>query len=37
MAWICAVCGYLHDDAQSPEVCPICGADRRKFALDEQA
>lgn len=37
MAWICAACGYLHDGTESPEVCPICGVDRRQFSLDERA
>jgi len=37
MAWICAVCGYLHDDTPPPEVCPICGANGQKFSQDERA
>ena len=29
--WHCEVCGYLHDGAEPPEVCPKCGAPREKF------
>ncbi len=27
----CEVCGYIHDDSELPEVCPICGAPKSKF------
>ncbi len=35
--WRCEVCGYLHEAAEPPEVCPKCGAPREKFELlDEE-
>ena len=35
--WKC-VCGYIHDGAGAPSVCPKCGAGPDKFThLDEQA
>lgn len=36
--FICTVCGYVHEGAEAPEKCPICGAPRSKFKeLDETA
>ncbi|RME27374.1 MAG: hypothetical protein D6800_05150 [Candidatus Zixiibacteriota bacterium] len=32
MQWVCDVCGYVHDDEEAPEVCPICGAPQSKFS-----
>lgn len=29
--WRCAVCGYIHEGEEPPEICPVCGADRSKF------
>jgi nitrite reductase (NADH) large subunit len=29
--WICSVCGYVHQGAEPPEECPICGVDRTQF------
>ena len=29
--WECTVCGYIHEGAEPPEICPVCGADRSKF------
>lgn len=29
--WKCSVCGYIHDNADAPEVCPKCGATKDKF------
>jgi rubredoxin/uncharacterized membrane protein len=34
--WKCTVCGYLHEGADPPEFCPVCGADRAKFIPLEQ-
>ena len=24
--WVCTVCGYVHEGAEPPEYCPVCGA-----------
>ncbi len=29
--WRCTVCGYVHEDQEPPEHCPVCGADRSRF------
>lgn len=29
--WVCTVCGYVHEGAEPPETCPVCGAPRDKF------
>jgi len=29
--WKCTVCGYLHEGAEPPANCPVCGADRSQF------
>ncbi len=29
--WQCKVCGYIHEGAEPPEQCPVCGADRSRF------
>ena len=29
--WKCTVCGYVHEGAEPPETCPVCGADKSKF------
>ena len=29
--FICAVCGYVHEGAEAPEKCPLCGAPKSKF------
>jgi uncharacterized membrane protein/rubredoxin len=34
--WKCTVCGHLHEGAQPPEFCPVCGADGAKFIPLEQ-
>jgi succinate dehydrogenase/fumarate reductase flavoprotein subunit len=31
--WICTVCGYVHEGAEAPEKCPMCGAPKEKFQL----
>ncbi|MFO7839014.1 MAG: rubredoxin, partial [Desulfosalsimonadaceae bacterium] len=30
--WQCLVCGYIHTGPEPPEKCPVCGADKSKFA-----
>ena len=34
--WRCAVCGYVHEGAAAPPLCPVCGADRSRFVLLEE-
>ncbi|MDE5971295.1 MAG: NADH peroxidase [Muribaculaceae bacterium] len=29
--FICTVCGYIHEGAEAPEKCPLCGAPKAKF------
>lgn len=29
--WKCRVCGYLHDGAEPPDECPVCGASKDMF------
>jgi rubrerythrin len=29
--FVCSICGYIHEGAQPPEICPICKADKSKF------
>ena len=29
--FICTVCGYVHEGAEAPEKCPLCGAPKSKF------
>lgn len=29
--WRCTVCGYIHEGAEPPDKCPVCGADKRLF------
>ncbi|MDE5912658.1 MAG: NADH peroxidase [Muribaculaceae bacterium] len=36
--FICTVCGYIHEGAEAPEKCPLCGAPKAKFTeLTEEA
>ncbi len=36
--FICVVCGYVHEGAEAPEKCPVCGAPKSKFKeLDTDA
>ncbi len=35
--WRCTVCGYIHTGPEPPEKCPVCGADRSKFVLLDDA
>jgi len=32
MQWACNICGYVHDDDDLPEMCPVCGAPKSKFS-----
>ena len=34
--WQCTVCGYIHQDDEPPEKCPVCGADKSLFKLVEE-
>lgn len=34
-SWICLVCGYVHHGDTAPEECPICGAPKSDFELQE--
>jgi nitrite reductase (NADH) large subunit len=36
-AWICTVCGYVHQGDEAPEVCAVCGATRELFEPYEAA
>jgi rubredoxin len=37
MLWKCSVCGFVHEGADAPDVCPKCGAPKEKFvALSEE-
>lgn len=29
--FVCVVCGYVHEGAEAPEKCPVCGAKKDKF------
>jgi rubrerythrin len=29
--WVCGICGYVHEGAEAPAVCPQCKAVREKF------
>ena len=33
--WKCTVCGYIHEGAKPPAVCPVCGAHKFRFILYE--
>lgn len=30
-SWVCPTCGYAHQGAQPPEVCPLCGVSAENF------
>ncbi len=32
MQWICDICGYVHDEDEPPDSCPMCGAPKSKFS-----
>ena len=29
--WICLICGHIHEGAEPPEICPVCGAPSDDF------
>ncbi len=29
--WRCKVCGYIHQGAEPPDICPVCGSDKSVF------
>ena len=35
--WRCTVCNYIHEGAEPPEQCPICGAAQDKFVEVEES
>ena len=35
-AWICTVCGYVHQGDVAPDVCPLCGATQELFEPHEE-
>lgn len=37
MKFKCKVCGYIHEGANAPEKCPVCGVDASNFELIEDA
>ncbi|MDZ4722833.1 MAG: hypothetical protein SGI97_02845 [candidate division Zixibacteria bacterium] len=37
MQWVCDICGYVHDEDEPPDSCPVCGAPKSKFSeFDEE-
>lgn len=34
--WRCNVCGYIHEGAEPPEICPVCGVDKTHFEKVEE-
>lgn len=32
MQWVCDICGYVHDEEEPPDNCPVCGAPKSKFS-----
>ena len=34
--FVCTVCGYVYEGESAPEKCPICGAGKDKFVLEEE-
>lgn len=33
--WKCTVCGYLHEGKRPPDTCPVCGALKWQFILNQ--
>lgn len=31
MKWVCDICGYIHDEEELPDGCPVCGASKDNF------
>lgn len=36
-SWECGVCGYIHNEAEPPEKCPICDAPKKMFSAKDGA
>lgn len=36
MKWICPVCGYVHEGAEPPAVCPVCKVPGSKFTKQSE-
>jgi rubrerythrin len=36
IVWICTVCGYVHEGPEPPDPCPVCGAPREAFEMQEE-
>lgn len=36
MQWACDICGYIHDEKEPPETCPVCGAPKKNFSEWEE-
>jgi rubrerythrin len=34
--WKCTVCGYIHEGANPPDICPVCKAHKFQFILYEK-
>ena len=32
MQWACGICGYIHEEDELPQTCPVCGAPESKFS-----
>lgn len=32
MLWKCGICGYVHEGADAPDVCPKCGFPKENYA-----
>ncbi len=37
MVYKCIVCGYIHEGDDLPELCPLCGAPKDSFELEEDS
>jgi rubrerythrin len=31
--WVCQVCGYIHEGAEAPKICPVCTYPQAQFKL----
>lgn len=34
--YVCKVCGYITEDGQIPDVCPVCGVGPEEFVEVEE-
>jgi len=32
--WVCRNCGYVHEGAEAPEICPACAHPQAHFELE---